>query len=335
MIIKLLIVFIMLFTIFWIVNMALYIRSKNHSNKALEKIILKFPFNLFLKPYKQGWTILTFKTSKPLEQFNTINLPQKSTINLADKDCSGLADPFLFKEDSNYYLFFEYEYHKYLKKGADIAYATSKNGIDWVYQKKILQEPFHQSYPYVFKKDENFYMLPESYQSNQVRLYKAKNFPENWVLDTVLFEGVQFVDTIFVEVDAIYYWITTNLISNELLLFYSENLKAPWIKHPCSPLTNYVKNNRNAGPIIKYNCKLYRVAQDGTKGYGSGINLYQILEISKTNYVERAIKEPLFFKKSGIFKDAVHQLSILNENGTEKLVALDGANFAMNKIIIK
>ena len=69
--------------------------------------------------------------------------------------------------------------------------------------------------------------------------------------------------------------------------------------------------------------------------YGFGINLYQILEISKTNYVERAIKEPLFFKKSGIFKDAVHQLSILNENGTEKLVALDGANFAMNKIIIK
>ncbi len=335
MIIKIAIFLIVLILMFIVVNSLLSIRSKSHSNKAIEKIILKFPFNLFLKPHKQGWTIVTFKTNKPVCEFDSLKIPYKGAFHIKDENCSGMADPFLIKESNLYYLFFEYEYHKYLKKGADLAYAVSKNGIDWIYKQKILQEPFHQSFPYVFNIDENFYLLPESNQSNQVRLYKAEKFPNKWTLDHILFEGLPLVDTVFIEIKNVFYWLTTNLNTNELMLFYSNGIKGVWNVHPCSPISKSNNNNRNAGPIVSENNKIYRVAQDASKGYGSGVNLYQILEISKTKYLEKVIKEPLFIKNKGIFKDASHHLSIINTDGNEKLIAVDGANFAMNKIIIK
>ena len=106
------------------------------------------------------------------------------------------------------------------------------------------------------------------------------------------------------------------------------------IQH-CSPISKFDNNNRNAGSIIRENNTIYRVAQDGSKGYGSGINLYQITEINKANYQEKNIKSPLFFKNRGIFKDANHHLSIINIDDNERLIAVDGANFAMNKIILK
>lgn len=335
MIIKIAIFLIVLILMFIVVNSLLSIRSKSHSNKAIEKIILKFPFNLFLKPHKQGWTIVTFKTNKSVIELDSLKIPFKSVFAINDKFCSGIADPFLLKEKDLYYLFFEYEYHKDLKKGADLAYAISKDGINWVFKEKIIQEPFHQSFPHVFKIDDFFYLLPESYQSNQVRLYQAENFPNKWSLDSILFEGLPLADTVFIEVNKVYFWMTTNLKTNELMLFYSDGFKGVWHVHPCSPISKSDNNNRNAGPIIRENNKIYRLAQDASKGYGSGVNLYQITEINKTNYQEKIIKSPLFFKSSGIFKDAKHHLSIIDIDENERLIAVDGANFAMNKIILK
>jgi len=331
-------IFIVLFVfglaMFYLTNMFLYFRSKRHSNKVFEKFIIKNPFNLFLKPNKQGWTIVTFKTTGLVSNLNLSKLTLKRALKIRDKTCSGMADPFLFKEKGVFYLFFEYEYHKTLNKGADLAYAISKNGLEWTYKKKILKEPFHQSFPYVFKYKENHFMLPESYQSNQVRLYKADKFPNKWQLDSVLYSGLPLVDTVFIVLNSVFYWFTTNLKTNELLLFYSDGLKSEWLLHPKSPITTNVKKNRNAGAIINENNKIYRVAQDAREGYGSGINLYEIIELNKENYAEKPLNEPLLCKKKGIFKDALHHISVI-DNLNEKIIAIDGANFAMNKILIK
>ena len=60
-------------------------------------------------------------------------------------------------------LFFEV-YNNDTKQG-DLAVATSKNTWIWDYQKVIIDEPFHLSYPYVFKADDEYYLIPESLRS--------------------------------------------------------------------------------------------------------------------------------------------------------------------------
>lgn len=317
-----------------LINVFLSFRSKTHSNKFIEKIIVKFPFKYFLRTTMQGWHITTLKTISKLVNFEDLNLSKSKWLSLKDKKCSGVADPFLIKEGNIFYLFFEYEYHKHLKRGADLAYAISNDGISWEFKSLIIKEPFHQSFPYVFLKDNKYYMLPESYESNEVRLYVAKEFPDIWELDTVLFEGMHLVDTIFLEVDEIYFWFTTDIDTNHLLLYYSYGFKGKWKLHPSSPISIDLRNNRNAGAIITENGVNYRVAQDGVKGYGSGINLYEIVSIDINTYIEKPIKEPLFFKDFGVKKDGIHHLSILHI-GKEKLIALDAANFAVNGLKFK
>lgn len=49
--------------------------------------------------------------------------------------------------------------------------------------KEVLNENFHLSYPNVFEYDGSIYMLPETFESNQLRLYKCVSFPYKWELD--------------------------------------------------------------------------------------------------------------------------------------------------------
>ena len=42
---------------------------------------------------------------------------------------------------------------------------------------EIINEPFHMSFPNVFKFENEFYMMPENSESNQLRLYNAVDFP--------------------------------------------------------------------------------------------------------------------------------------------------------------
>lgn len=309
-------------------------RSNNHSNKFIENLINKYNLQDFLSVKKQGWNIITFKTSKNISEFNTSLIPTKNIFSIINDECSGVADPFLIKDNNRYYLFFEYEYHKYLNKGADIAYAESDNGIDWVYKQKIITEPFHQSFPYVFQEDSSYYMIPESYQSNKVLLYKSNSFPKKWILDKVLFEGKPLVDTIFIKKGETYFWFTTDLNTNELLLFYSSSLKGKWKTHSESPISKSLSNSRNAGPILIENEKIFRLAQDCSETYGGGINMYEITALTIKSYQEKVVKKPLLYKNKGVYKDAIHHLNVLKEKD-EKLIAIDVANFAVKKIKLK
>lgn len=45
---------------------------------------------------------------------------------------------------------------------------------------KVLEEPFHLSYPQVFEWNGDVYMIPESRAAGEVRLYRAVEFPFDW-----------------------------------------------------------------------------------------------------------------------------------------------------------
>ncbi|NIR67375.1 MAG: hypothetical protein GWO10_27260, partial [candidate division Zixibacteria bacterium] len=75
-----------------------------------------------------------------------------------------------------------------------MAVATSTNTRSWKYQQVILDETFHLSYPYVFKWQDEFYMIPETFETDSIRLYRASNFPNEWEFVETLVDGKDFVD---------------------------------------------------------------------------------------------------------------------------------------------
>ena len=80
----------------------------------------------------------------------------------------------MVKMHHTWHLFFEVM-NQQTRKG-EIGLASSDNTVQWTYQGIVLSEPFHLSYPYIFKWMGDYYMVPESFQAHSIRLYKAVGF---------------------------------------------------------------------------------------------------------------------------------------------------------------
>lgn len=102
------------------------------------------------------------------------------------------ADPFLIEHNGRTYIFAEV--FDYFKRRGRIGYTYIEDG-KWQPWKIVIDEPFHMSYPNVFKHKGNIYMIPETSADRTLRLYKAECFPEQWELIKILDHEVAFVDT--------------------------------------------------------------------------------------------------------------------------------------------
>ena len=113
--------------------------------------------------------------------------PVIKASDVTDVSAQFVADPFLFHENNQWHMFFEV-----LNTGTnrgEIGVAASHDGLTWTYDRIVLAEKFHLSYPFVFKYQDQYYMMPETYQISEVRLYKAYNFPYDWRYATTLVKG--------------------------------------------------------------------------------------------------------------------------------------------------
>ena len=105
------------------------------------------------------WSFVTVKPFNLIEPSNIVN-PILTASDIDDINATYVADPFLFFENDIWYMFFEV-FNENTNQG-DIALATSNDGFHWTYQQVVLDESFHLSYPYVFKWQNDYYMMPET-----------------------------------------------------------------------------------------------------------------------------------------------------------------------------
>lgn len=87
------------------------------------------------------------------------------------------ADPFLFDFNGETFLFAEL-FNRITGKGK-IGVAKIKNGKCGRF-KECISEPYHLSYPCVFKQKDGIYMVPESGRSGSIVIYKCEKFPYKW-----------------------------------------------------------------------------------------------------------------------------------------------------------
>ena len=214
-----------------------------------------------------------------------ISNPVLSASDIPDMATAYLADPFLFYRDGRWYMF--YELLRASPRRGCIGWAESDDGRSWQHRGIAIDEPFHLSYPLVFEHDENMYLLLESHEAGQVRLYETTGFPEKWTLASVLLEGVYVDPTIFRHQER--WWIFASDLANlNLFLFYSDDLMSGWKEHPLSPvIRNDIMRARQGGRTLEHEGRLWRFAQNCYPRYGTDTRHYEIVKLTTTEYEER------------------------------------------------
>jgi len=204
---------------------------------------------------------------------------------------TGFADPFLVRHNGRVWLFVEEI--PYRQKGVISVMELLPGGATGE-PKRILEEPFHLSYPNIFEFDGRMYMIPESAKARQVRLYRAVEFPWRWELDRVLLDDVPATDTTLLQ-DGKGWWAFATVRPeggsswDRLHLFRSESLFGPYRAHPLNPVVSDVRRARPAGRIIRQDGRILRPAQDSSGWYGRALAVMEITRLDETGYEEREV----------------------------------------------
>ena len=229
-----------------------------------------------------------------------------------------MADPFLFVQNDELYLF--YEEKSELNDGIIKAFKTS-DLITWQDLGTILTETCHLSFPFVFKFENEIYMMPETFDFKSLCLYHFTDFPYGCTLNRHLMSGEHFIDSHIFKQDNTYF-LFTSTVNCELRLFYSVDL-IDWTLHPMSPIAEGVKFSRSAGSIVNVNGKKYRVTQDTSKLYGENFHIFEINKLSTTEYEESLVHENLIKKDMSWNREGGHHFNSVLFKG-RYISAFDG-----------
>jgi len=214
------------------------------------------------------------------------------------------ADPHIIKKDLDHYIFFEELFYKDGK--GHISYLKIDKNGNISPARKILEKPYHLSYPFIFQYQNEYHMIPESAANGTVDLYQCLDFPQKWIFRKTLLRNLYALDTTVLEWDE-NWWLFTTIRGHEgassfdeLFLFYAKDLLSEkWTPHPENPIISDVRYARPAGKIFLSKGKLYRPSQDSSVRYGYGVRINQIDTLSKTEYHERNVDfiQPLWDKR--------------------------------------
>lgn len=220
----------------------------------------------------------------------------------------GAADPWLFRSERQTYLF--YEAYDFRKRKGEIRYSPIGADDSKLGEEMALARPYHLAYPCVFSYRDTIYMIPDTSSNRTVELYRARQFPHDWILEAIVLDDVVAVDATFAEYND-HLWLFVGIAgiegmsrNDELFLFSAVDLTGPWRSHPQNPIVSDVRFARPAGSIFEQDGVLIRPAQDCLRRYGNAVSFRQIEELSPECYREREIDkltaEALHLRATGV-----------------------------------
>ncbi len=236
------------------------------------------------------WTLIT-KKPFPVISPDVITNPVITASDVTE-GALFVADPFIFFENEQWYMFFEALMKDTGGIGA-IGLAKSSDGLRWNYDRIVLQNSWHNSYPFVLKHDGRYYMIPESYQQNAIIVYEASNFPYDWSPVSIIASGRPFVDPSIFRYNNTWWMFVSDTTSSNCYLYYSDDLLSGWIEHPKSPIVSGDPSRARPGgrSSVYDNGRIIRIAQDDTIVYGRQVKAFEVDILTKTDYSEHEISE--------------------------------------------
>jgi hypothetical protein len=226
-----------------------------------------------------------------------------------------IADPFLFEDNGRHFLFVEQYFNRLNRAGLGVYEIVDGKPIN---NNVIIDNPYHMSYPCVFKYKGNYWMIPESSSNQSLNLYKASEFPLKWEQEKTLIEGRRVVDTtVFVKGNDIYLLSYEKVSDGWQLLLYKLDMDT----YSLSKISETIYNTnigRPAGRLFEKDGKLYRPAQNCSTKYGESLFIYEVTELSDNSYEEQFAYE---IKCSDIeFEERFERIHTLNCDSRYKVV---------------
>lgn len=184
----------------------------------------------------------------------------------------------------------------------EIGVAVSDDMLNWRYKGVALREAFHLSYPHVFEWNNQLYMLPETYEAGEIRLYRCEGPPNQWSFAATLLE-MHGSEPSIVRHDG-RWWLFTETAPHCtydcLRLFSADRLNGHWHEHVSSPLVlGNPRTARPGGRIVTMDGRLFRYAQDCLPEYGTRVRALEILAMTTTSYREQEVANSPLLSPSG------------------------------------
>lgn len=189
------------------------------------------------------------------------------------------ADPYLLEVTDNHIVVLVEEFCYKIRKGRIAKLVISRP--DYVLQdmKIILELPTHLSFPVIYEKDGQVYVMPENSKSGGINIYRYNAEYER--LDLVHEVGnLPLTDATIVKFHSGEEYVFSTKLPNpngnklEIYLFDGESMKMEG--NAISSISFSSNIARNAGDAFYVGEQMYRPAQDCNKCYGNGPNIQQI-----------------------------------------------------------
>lgn len=169
----------------------------------------------------------------------------------------------------------------------------------------------HASYPFVVQHAGSTFVLPERSARGGVHLTRIEG--PVLVDQHCLVPSVGALDpTVFRHGDRWWLFFSERAggpMGRRLDIWSSDSLTEGWQQHPRSPIVG-APTLRPAGSVFEVDGRLYRPAQDCTRTYGGRIVLYEIEQLSATDFSERPVAALQLV--GGPYTDGIHTLGIGN-----------------------
>ena len=136
------------------------------------------------------------------------------------------AYPFLIEHQGRLYCFFENCTYARDKGQISVAEVTEQ-GLGDV--RDALVTDYHLSFPFVFAHQGEIYMIPKTAEAARIEVWRAAQFPTQWVRFATALEGHSFADTIlYLDQDGTW-WMFSNLA-----LFRAALVQGRWARAACN-----------------------------------------------------------------------------------------------------
>ena len=199
------------------------------------------------------------------------------------------ADPFPIEWRGRTYLFVE-DYEHARAKGIISVVELGPNGPLGA-PRPALERPGHLSYPNVFERDGEMWMIPESGSAGTIDLFRATNFPYSWTHAATLVADVVANDATLIEWDGRWWMFATvrdggGSYSDALHLWSAPDFRGPWAPHAKNPVLIDAASARPAGRMFTLDGRLYRPVQDCRAGYGAALGLARVDQLDETGFAQ-------------------------------------------------
>ncbi len=238
--------------------------------------------------WKVGW-----RFTQDFDFILTGRHPETGWNIIADDGRHFYADPFPVIRNDKTHIFIESFCHKD-GYGHIAVLEFDKNGQPGEVR-PALNLGSHLSYPFVFEAEGEMWMVPESSMKRNLVLYRAARYPDMWVPEVTLLEGLEISDATLVQHQGMW-WMMASVrdevggsYSDMLHIWSASNFRGPWRPHASNPLLIDAARARPAGSIFNLNGKLIRPVQDCTSYYGKSVTMMEITRLDDGGFEQREV----------------------------------------------